>query len=101
MACSLAYVVLLAGLPAIPFLDDLLDEWEKFFGTPVRSNMRKTLREAGGPVLEKLGMAGIPALMGIDISGSLKTGIPLIGAGTPQDTIYGVYGGMAKKPSTP
>ena len=97
MARSLAYVVLLAGLPAIPFLDDLLDEWEKFFGTPVRSNMQKTLREAGGPVLEKLGMAGIPALMGIDISGSLKVGIPLAGSGTPQDTIYGVYGGMAKK----
>jgi len=97
MARSLAYVVLLAGLPAIPFLDDLLDEWEKFFGTPVRSNMRKTLREAGGPVLEKLGMAGIPALMGIDISGSLKIGVPLAGAGTAQDTIYGVYGGLARK----
>ena len=97
MARSLAYVVLLAGLPAIPFLDDLLDEWEKFFGTPVRSKMRKTLREAGGPVLEKMGMAGIPALMGIDISGSLKIGIPLAGSGTPQDTIYGVYGGLARK----
>ena len=59
--------------------------------------MRKTLREAGGPVLEKMGMAGIPALMGIDISGSLKTGIPLLGSGTPQDTIYGVYGGLARK----
>jgi ribosomal protein S15P/S13E len=59
--------------------------------------MRKTLQEAGGPVLEKLGMAGIPALMGIDISGSLKGGIPLAGSGTPQDTIYGVYGGLARK----
>jgi hypothetical protein len=59
--------------------------------------MRKTLRETGGPVLEKLGMAGIPALMGIDISGSLKIGVPLAGAGTPQDTIYGVYGGLARK----
>ena len=88
--------VLLAKI-TIPFLDDLLDEWEKFFGTPVRSNMRKTLREAGGPVLEKMGMAGIPALMGIDISGSLKIGIPLAGSGTPQDTIYGVYGGLARK----
>lgn len=93
----LAYVVLLAGLPAIPFLDDLVEEWEKFFGTPVRSNMRKTLRETGGPVLEKMGMAGIPALMEIDITGSLKTGIPGIGAGTPQDTIRGVYGGLARK----
>lgn len=97
MARSLVYVVFLAGLPAVPFLDDLLDLWEKFFGTPLRSNMRKTLRETGGPVLEKLGMAGIPALMGIDISGSLKIGIPLAGGGTPQDTIYGVYGGLARK----
>ena len=97
MARSLAYVVLLAGIPAIPFLDDLLDEWEKFFGTPVRSNMRKTLRDAGGPVLEKMGMAGIPAQMGINISGSLKMGIPLVGSGTPQDTIYGVYGGLTRK----
>jgi hypothetical protein len=38
--------------------------------------MRKTLREAGGPVLERMGMAGIPELIGIDISGSLETGIP-------------------------
>lgn len=59
--------------------------------------MRKTLREAGGPVLERMGMAGIPALMGIDISGSLKTGVPLVGAGTPSDTLYGVYGGLFRK----
>lgn len=97
LARSLAYVVILAGIPAIPFLDDLLDEMEKFFGRPFRSEMRKTLRDAGGPVLEKMGMAGVPALMGINISGSLKIGIPLIGSGTPQDTVYGVYGGMARK----
>ena len=42
-------------------------------------------------------MAGIPALMGIDIAGSLKIGVPLAGSGTPQDTIYGVYGGLARK----
>jgi len=49
---SLAYIV-------------LLDLWEKFFGTPVRSSMRRMLRESGGPGLEKMGMAGIPALMGV------------------------------------
>ena len=42
-----------------------------------------------------------PALMGIDISGSLKTGLPftsLAGAqGTPADTVYGVYAGLGKK----
>jgi len=42
-------------------------------------------------------MAGIPALMGIDIAGSLKIGVSLAGSGTPQDTIYGVYGGLARK----
>ncbi len=74
---------------------------KQFFGTPVRSTMRKTLRDFGGPVMEKMGMAGIPALMGIDISGSLKVGIPfttLAGAqGTPADTVYGVYAGLGKK----
>jgi ribosomal protein S15P/S13E len=44
-----------------------------------------------------MGMAGIPALMGIDIAGSLKIGVSLAGSGTPQDTIYGVYGGLARK----
>jgi N12 class adenine-specific DNA methylase len=97
MGRSLAYIAILGGVPALPFLDDLLDLWEKFFGTPVRSSMRKTLREAGGPVLEKVGMVGIPALMGIDISGSLKTGVPGLGYGTPADTVYGVYGGLGKK----
>jgi hypothetical protein len=101
MARSLACVSLLGGVVALPFLDDLLDLWEKFFGTPVRSNMRKTLRDFGGPVLEKMGMAGIPALMGIDISGSLKMGLPftsLAGAqGTPGDTVYRVYAGLGKK----
>jgi len=47
--------------------------------------------------LEKMGMAGLPVLIGIDISESLKTGNSLVGAETPQDTIYGVYGGLARK----
>jgi hypothetical protein len=51
MGRSLAHISLLDGVPALPFLDDLLDLWEMFFGTPVRSNRRKTLREAGGQVL--------------------------------------------------
>ncbi len=93
---SLAYIALLGGIPALPFLDDLLDWWERLFGTPVRSSMRKTMRDLGGPVLEKMGMAGIPALAGIDISGSLKTRVPFAGL-TASDTIYGVYGGMFEK----
>ena len=48
-------------------------------------------------MLEKMGTAGIPAIMGIDISRSLKTGVPGLGGGTPADTVYGVYGGLGKK----
>jgi hypothetical protein len=46
--------------------------------------------------MEKMGMAGTPALIGIDISGSLKTQLPFVGT-TPSDTVYGVYGGMLQK----
>ena len=49
------------------------------------------------PVLANVEMVGIPALMGIDISGSLKTGIPGHGPGTPGDTVYGGYGGLGRK----
>ena len=96
MGRSLAYLAILGGVPALPFLDDLMDLWEKFFGSPVRSSMRKTMRQIGGPVMEKMGMAGIPALIGIDISGSLKNQLPFVGV-TPSDTVYGVYGGMLQK----
>ena len=96
MGRSLAYLAILGGVPALPFLDDLMDLWEKFFGMPLRSSMRKTMREIGGPVMEKMGMAGVPALIGIDISGSLKTQVPFVGV-TPSDTVYGVYGGMLQK----
>jgi hypothetical protein len=96
MGRSLAYIAILVGVPALPFLDDLLDLWERFFGTAVRSSMRKPMREVGGPVMEKMGMAGIPAVLGIDISGSLKTQIPFV-SGTPSDTVYGIYGGVLQK----
>ncbi len=60
MGRSLAYLAILGGVPALPFLDDLLDLWEKFFGTPVRSSMRKTLRDASGPVLEMVRLRSSP-----------------------------------------
>ena len=46
-----------------------------------------------------MGTGGILALLGIEIPGCLKTGIPLEGpgAGTSQDTIYMVYRGLSPK----
>lgn len=93
---SMAYVMVLGGIPSLPFLDDLMDMLEKFFGRPFRSEARAQLRQNGGPALERLGFAGIPALIGVDVPGSLKTGIPFIGE-RPAETVYGVYGGLARK----
>jgi hypothetical protein len=92
---SLAYVALLGGLPALPFLDDLLDQWEKFFGQPIRRDIKRNLAAIGGPTLQKMGIMGIPALIGTDLSGSLKMGIPFVG--TPSESIFGVWSGLGQK----
>ncbi len=47
--------------------------------------MRLTLRMLGGSVQGKMGMAGIPAPIGINIYGSMKIGIPFFRSRTPQD----------------
>jgi hypothetical protein len=60
----------------------------KFLRDAGKANMRKILRQFGGPVLDKMGMAGVPTLIEIDITGPLKMGIPGIGE-TPADSIYG------------
>jgi hypothetical protein len=103
---SLAWMAVFAGLSGLPFLDDLLDELEKFFGKPFRKQISDELRSIGGEPLERAGMAGIPALLGqipgmvgVDLSGSLRLGLPSLmqpGKGA-QETVFGVWGGLAKK----
>ena len=103
---SLAWIVVFGGLSSLPFLDDLLDEAEKFFGRPYRQEIRNWLTQVGGQPLERAGVAGLPALLGqipgmvgVDISGSLRIGLPRLtdpmqGA---KETVFGVWGGMAQK----
>ena len=79
----------------MPFLDDLLDELEKLTGTPFRARMRRSLKSAGGEYLARFGMQGLPALLGVDLSGSIRMGVPFK-EGLSQ-TAYGVYGGLANK----
>jgi hypothetical protein len=78
-------------------LDDPLPELEKLFARPFLSDLGKTLREIGPPILEKRTQGEPPSLIEIDISRSLKTRIPLVGAETPQDMVYGVYARPARK----
>jgi hypothetical protein len=97
VARSLAYLVLFGGAAGLPFLDDLLDELEKVLGIPFRTNMRKALKGLGGEMLEKFGMEGLPALIGVDLSGSLKVGLPKLSLRGTEETVYGVYGGLFDK----
>jgi hypothetical protein len=110
---SLAYLALFGGMTAIPFLDDILDDYERIMGDPVRAKMRKALKGVGGDMLDHFGIAGIPAaieavgLPGVDISGSLKIGSPTKlltgmwkGGQAPSpvaDNVYGVWGGLYNK----
>jgi hypothetical protein len=93
---SLAFILLFGGMASVPWLDDLLDELEKLTGNPYRSKMRRAFKGMGGDMLEKFGMNGLPALIGFDLSGSLKIGLPFPLGGTSND-VFGVYLGLALK----
>lgn len=92
---SLAYLALLGGMLSVPFLKDLFDWWEKRTGENILGDVRKELRKYGGKTLETFGVYGLAGLVLGDISGSLAMGIPFVGE--PTDTMYGVWGGMARK----
>lgn len=97
---SVAMLALLGGLAAVPFMDDLLEEYEKLTGHFVRSEVRNTLKKYGGSMLADVGMEGIPALVGIDMSGSTKMNLPIIpgvGQFDPNTFTMGVWGGLIDK----
>ena len=99
MMRSVAMLAILGGLASIPFLDDILEEYEQMTGDPVRSKMRKTLQIYGGNLLAQTGMEGLPALAGVDMSGSVKMSIPIPGVGEfdPSTFTMGVWGGLIDK----
>jgi len=93
---SLAYMALFGGLMGLPFFKDFFEWIEKKFGYSPTKYVRNVLRGVGGETLETFGFSGLPAVLGMNISGSLAIGIPFMGE-TPADTVYGVYGGMATR----
>ena len=93
---SVAILTMLGGITA-PWIDDLMDVYERMTGRPLRSQIRERFRKIGGERMAWAGMHGIPALLGIDITGSLKIGIPFIGAGGIESDIIGAYGGVEQK----
>jgi hypothetical protein len=95
---TLAYLTLFGGLATFPFLRDLFDWWEKEYGYNPMNNVRTMLRGIGGETLEKFGVSGLPSVLGANFSGSLAVGLPWpIGASSPEDSIFGVWAGVATK----
>ena len=95
MARSMAYMALMGGMAAMPFLDDILEIFEKVSGTPYRANMRAVMDVYGGEMVGRVGTSGILSLAMGDLSGSLEIGIPFTDG--VDRALFGVYGGMEEK----
>jgi hypothetical protein len=96
---SLAYIALFGGVLSWPWIDDILDILERITGNPYRLNLKKMLKRRAGEAGSLIALHGLPGLVNVDLSGSLKMGLPPIpgvGSGLATD-ISGVYSGMAKK----
>lgn len=96
-AMSLGYIAAFGGLAGLPFIKDIMDEIEARTGFNIKKKVHSSLKGIGGETFAQMGMYGLPTVLGANISGSLSIGLPGLGQGTPADTVFGVWGGLAKK----
>jgi diguanylate cyclase (GGDEF)-like protein len=108
IAYSMAWLAAFGGAGAVPFLDDILDLIEQITGYPARKIVKDRLKKYGD-VVAKIGTQGIPALIGVDLSGSLKMEVPFlkaassaltlgqVNAGGGASDVWGVYSGLGQK----
>jgi N12 class adenine-specific DNA methylase/phospholipid N-methyltransferase len=99
VAKAMTYMALLGGASALPFLDGFLDMLERQFGWAIRKEVKKELEAVGGEVLATVGIQGLPALIGADISGSLRIHFPDVTdpGKLIEESVFGVYEGLAMK----
>jgi len=83
------------GLLGLPFYKDLFDFAERKLGHSPRLWLQDTLKGIGGDTLATIGLYGMPALLGGNISGSLAIGVPFMGE--PTESIFGVWSGVFNK----
>lgn len=93
---TMTFVGMFGGLLGLPFIKDIMDWMELHFGYSPKQWARKTLRGIGGETFSRLGMTGLPSVLGGNISGSLAIGVPFLGQSNA-DTVFGVYSGLATK----
>jgi hypothetical protein len=92
---SLAYIVAIGGIAALPFFDDFLEWLEKKYAIPFRANARAQVRKMLGSHGERFYQAGLAGLLtGSDISGAIR---PIERPDTVSDLVLGVYGGLYEK----
>lgn len=90
---SMAYISLFGGMLSMPFLDDIIEMIEKIIRKPLRSDARKMLYDANAGAFYNMFALGVPAQLGVDISGSMRINMPW-GA---DDAVFGVWGGAYDK----
>jgi hypothetical protein len=84
---SLAWMSAFGGVLAWPFVDDILELYERMTGNPVRAKMKRVVH------------SGVPTMIDMDITNSLKIGAPWT-VGTNfgdqlSQSALGVYAGLA------
>jgi hypothetical protein len=72
---------------------------ERVTGWSVRKDVKNELEAVGGEILATVGIQGLPALLGADISGSLRIHFPDVTdpGKLIEESVFGVYEGLAMK----
>jgi CRISPR/Cas system-associated endoribonuclease Cas2 len=99
-AMSLGYMAVWGGLMSLPLVKGVMDEIEKRTGFNIRKKVQDTFKGIGGDKFAELGMYGLPAAAGANLSGSMAIGLPFLGE-RPGDTaagnVAGVWGSLYGK----
>ena len=97
-ARSFAWLAVVGGLPALPWIDDFIELVEGWTGIPIRIKARHAVEKLAGKNAAKFTGAGLFGVLNMDISMALRpAGLPWPLGGKPTESIFGVYSGMGQK----
>jgi hypothetical protein len=102
---SMTALVLLGGISALPFGDDLEKWFRRKFGFSPMMALKKWIRKTAdqytdsGEAIEDFVVYGIPSYVNVNFSRALGVSVPFLGGEeqTLAERFSGVWGGMAKK----
>lgn len=96
MAMSLSALTALGGISALPGIDDLLSIFEKASGYPIRLTSKQLAKKEIGLDAYNVLIKGLPTLLGVDLSKSLKVEIPFLPKGFAFDDLTDILLGIHK-----